>query len=396
MLNQSMPDKSAPTTAPDRPAADVTAGPAESETGCILTVDLAAIVKNWKALAQRVVPADCAAAVKADAYGCGIDQVAAGLAKAGCRTFLVADLGEARRVRAAAAEAAIYVLNGLSPGSAPAFAELNARPAIGSLAEFVEWDAFRAATGWRGAAALHFDTGMNRLGLHVEEAPAFTARVKLPDHGIGLIMSHLACADTPDHPLNAKQIAAFRDLRFLFRGIASSLANSSGIFLGPAAHCDMVRPGAALYGVNPTPALQNLMEPAVGLKARILQVREVQRGATVGYGATWTAGKGARIAIVSAGYADGYLRAAGAAKSGARAIMANRRCAMVGRISMDLMAFDVTGLPENLVRRGGFATLIGDGITVDDVAAWSGTIGYEVLTGLGRRCRRVWKLSDSP
>jgi alanine racemase len=367
------------------------AGPAELETGGLLTIDLAALVKNWKSLAQRVVPADCAAVVKADAYGCGIGMVAEALAKGGCTTFFVAHLTEARQVRAAAPDAVIYVLNGYAPGSAPVFAELNARPVIGSLSEFVEWDAFRTASNWRGGAALHFDTGMNRLGLAVEEAATFTARVKMPDHGISLIMSHLACADTPNHALNAKQIAAFRDLRFLFRGTPTSLANSSGIFLGPAAHCDMVRPGAALYGANPTPATQNLMEPVVTLKARIVQVRNVARGESVGYGATWTASRAARIAIVSVGYGDGYLRSASGGKSHAMALIANRRCAIVGRISMDLMAFDVTGLPDDLMRRGTYATLIGDGITVDDLAGWSGTIAYEVLTGLSRRYRRTWK-----
>jgi alanine racemase len=383
-----------PPSAPSAAAQDATGDPAALETTGILTIDLAAITKNWKALARRVVPADCAAVVKADAYGCGMVEVAAELAEAGCRTFFVADLAEARRLRSAVPDAAIYVLNGVMPGTAPAYAQTNARPVIGSLAEYVEWDAFRTASGWRGGAALHFDTGMNRLGLPVEAAPTFTARVKMPDHGIALVMSHLACADTPDHKLNARQIAAFRDLRFLFRGIPASLANSSGIFLGPAAHCDMVRPGAALYGVNPTPATVNLMEAAVALKARIVQVRDVARGATVGYGAAWTAGRAARIAVVSAGYADGYLRAAGGgaggAKSGAQAIIASRRYALIGRISMDLMAFDVTGLPEERLRRGDFATLIGDGITVDQLAQWSGTIGYEVLTRLGRRYRRVW------
>jgi alanine racemase len=376
---------------PSDPVQVAADGPAELETSGLLTVDLAAIVKNWKRLALRVIPADCAAVVKADAYGCGIEAVTAALAKVGCTTFFVAHLAEARKVRAAAPEATIYVLSGFAPGSAAVFAQVNARPVIGSLAEFVEWDAFRTASNWRGGAALHFDTGMNRLGLPVAEAATFTARVKMPDHGISLVMSHLACADTPNHALNAKQIAAFRDLRFQFRGTPTSLANSSGIFLGPAAHCDMVRPGAALFGVNPTPATQSLMEPAVSLTTRIVQVRDVARGETVGYGATWTAARASRLAIVSIGYGDGYPRAAGVAKSGALALIANRRCAIAGRISMDLMAFDVTGLPEDLVRRGTRATLIGDGITVDDLARWSGTIGYEVLTGLGRRYRRVWK-----
>jgi alanine racemase len=389
------------------PAQTEASGPAALETGGILTIDLAAIVKNWKEMAQRVVPADCAAVIKADAYGCGIDKVAPALAKAGCTTFFVAHLAEARQVRAAvravATDAAIYVLNGSPPGTAPIFAEINARPVIGSVEEFVEWDAYRTATRWAGGAALHFDTGMNRLGFTLEDAPLFTARVKMPDHGISLVMSHLACADTPSHALNARQISAFRDLRFMFRGTPTSLANSSGIFLGPATHCDMVRPGAALFGVNPTPATANLMEPVVGLKARIVQLRDVPRGDTVGYGATWVAGRASRIAIVSVGYGDGYPRAANdpkgsikseaksAAKSGAAAIIAGRRCPIAGRISMDLMAFDVTGLPDDQVRRGANATLIGDGITVDDVAGWSGTIGYEVLTGLGRRYRREWR-----
>jgi alanine racemase len=385
-------------------------GPPALETGGVLTIDLGAIVKNWKAMANRVVPADCAAVVKADAYGCGIDKVAAALAGAGCTTFFVAHLTEARRVRAAVAtaapQAAIYVLNGLPPGTAPIFAEINARPVIGSLAEFVEWDAFRTATSWGGGAALHFDTGMNRLGFALDEAPQFTARVKMPNHGISLVMSHLACADTPSHPLNARQIDAFRDLRFMFRGTPTSLANSSGIFLGPATHCDMVRPGAALFGVSPTPAPLNLMEPVVTLRARVVQVRDVRRGEAVGYGAAWTASRASRVAIVSVGYGDGYPRAADgarprekgggtlaerSAKSDAFALIAGQRCPMAGRISMDLMAFDVTRLPDDEVRRGAHAILIGDDITVDDVASWSGTIGYEVLTSLGRRHRREWK-----
>jgi alanine racemase len=385
-------------------------GPPALETSGILTIDLAAIVKNWKAMANRVVPADCAAVIKADGYGCGIEKVAAALARAGCTTFFVADLAEARRARAAMAavapDAAIYVLNGLAPGTSPIFAEINARPVIGSLAEFVEWDAYRTAASWGGGAALHFDTGMNRLGFALEEAPQFTTRMKMPNHGISLVMSHLACADTPNHPLNARQIAAFRDLRFMFRGTPTSLANSSGIFLGPAAHCDLVRTGAALFGVNPTPAPLNLMEPVIALKARIVQVRDVARGKTVGYGATWTAARTSRVAIVSVGYGDGYPRAADgtrpgnkgssalaerSAKSGAFALIAGQRCPMAGRISMDLMAFDVTRLSHEAVRRGAYAILIGDDITVDDVAAWSGTIGYEVLTSLGRRYRREWK-----
>ena len=183
-----------------RPAPQqITAGPPELETGGVLFIDLNAIVFNWRSLMQRAVPADCAAVVKADAYGCGIEPVTVELAKGGCRTFFVAHLAEARRLRAVAPEAVIYVLNGIAPGSAAIYATIDARPVIGTIAEFVEWDAFRRASGWLGGAALHFDTGMNRLGLSVNEAPALAARVKMPDHGIALIMTHLACAETPGH-----------------------------------------------------------------------------------------------------------------------------------------------------------------------------------------------------
>jgi alanine racemase len=202
-------------------------------------------------------------------------------------------------------------------------------------------------------------------------------------------MSHLACADTPDHPLNDRQIQVFRDLRIMYRGITASLANSSGIFLGPTTHCDLVRPGIALYGGNPTPAADNPMRPVVDVKGRIVQVRSLARGASVGYGATWTATRAAKIAIVSIGYADGYPRAAGG--SDAVAMVAGRRCPIAGRISMDLLAVDVTELPDNVARRGDFATLLGEGIGVDELAAWGNTMSYEVLTRLGSRYARVYR-----
>lgn len=371
------------------PQQPTTAGPPEVEAGGVLSVDVSAIEANWRTLTSRVSPAECSAVVKADAYGCGIEPVVRALSRARCRTFFVAHLAEARRVHAVAPDAAVYVLNGIAPGSAPAFAEAYARPVIGSLAELAEWDAFCRANNWTWGAALHFDTGMNRLGLTFEEAVALSARVKNLDHGITLVMSHLACADTPAHPLNDRQIQQFRDIRVMYRGITASLANSSGIFLGPATHCDLVRPGVALYGANPTPGAENPMRPVVELKGRIIQLRSLARGASVGYGATWTAERPSKIAIVSIGYADGYLRATGT--SNAAAIIAGRRCPIAGRISMDLLALDVTDLPENVVRRGDFATLLGEGIGVDELAAWGGTISYEVLTRLGNRYTRVYR-----
>jgi alanine racemase len=377
---------------PERTEANIaTAGPPATEAGGILTIDVAAIQANWRMLADRVAPVDCAAVVKADAYGCGIDRVSAALAAAGCKTFFVAHLAEARQVRSAAPAAVIYVLNGIPPGSASAFAEVQARPVIGCLQEFAEWDAFCSANAWKGGAALHFDTGMNRLGLGAEEAAALAVRTKNPEHGITLVISHLACAEAPDHPLNARQVQLFRELRMLFRGIPSSLANSSGIFLGPFTHCDLVRPGVALYGVNPTPAAANPMRPVIELTGRIVQIRTVAANDTVGYGAAWTAERYARVAIVSVGYADGYLHATTPTKAAAEVAIGDARCPVVGRISMDLLAVDISRLPEEGVRRGDFVTLIGGDIGIGDLARWSGNIPYEVLTGLGRRYHRIWK-----
>jgi alanine racemase len=388
-------EKTIAKTADAPPAAPevTTGGPPELETGGVLTIDVGAIQSNFRALWARTAPTECAAVVKADAYGCGLEPVVRALSRSGCKTFFVAHLTEGRQVRALAPEATIYVLNGLPPGSAAAFADAHVRPALGSLGELAEWDAFCTANAWRGGAALHFDTGINRLGLAAEEASALAQRIKMPDHGITLVMSHFACADMPSHALNNRQVQLFREIRGMFRGIPASLANSAGIFLGSSAHCDMVRPGYALYGGNPTPEGGNPMIPVIGLRARIIQVRTVARGETVGYGATWTAHRPSRIAIVSAGYADGYLRAASGpeAKAGAEMMIGGARCRVVGRVSMDLLAVDVTALSDNAARRGEWATLVGGDIDIDALAAQCGTIGYELMCNFGRRYAREWK-----
>jgi alanine racemase len=379
------------------PATAGTSTPAATDAeaaGGLLTIDISAIEANWRLLAGRTLPIECAAVVKGDAYGCGIEPVVPRLAKAGCRTFFVADLAEGCRVRALARDAVIYVLGGVMPGTAPAFAEAALRPVINSPGELAEWDAFVAASRWRGGAALHVDTGMNRLGLSPEEAAAVAARVQQENHGLTLLMSHLACAETPSHPLNDRQIRVFRDLRIMFRGVSASLANSSGIFLGGGTvHCDLVRPGMALFGGNPTPGHRNPMRGVVELKGRILQVREVKRGDTVGYGGSFTAQRPTRIAIVAVGYADGFLRSAAADrnKTAAQVLIAGKRCPLAGRVSMDLISVDVTDVPDGRARRGELATVIGPELDIDAQAASLGTIGYELLTRLGRRFHRVYK-----
>ena len=387
-------------TDPKPPETDaVTSTSAEQDAAAtgVLTIDLDAIVANWRTLESRVLPAECAAVVKANAYGCGTEPVVRALAAAGCKTFFVATLGEARAARAAARSATIYVLDGCFPNSGAHFAEIDCKPVIGDLNELAEWDMFCRRSGWTGGAEVHIDTGMNRLGLSLADAEGLVPRINAGNHGITLVMSHLACAETPQHPLNGRQVASFREIASQYANVPASLANSSGCFLEPQFQFDLVRTGAALYGVNPTPEAANPMRPVVELKVRIIQVRDVARGDSVGYGATWTARRPTRLAIAAAGYADGYFRAAGGADGvrSAEVIVAGRRCPIAGRISMDLMAIDITDLPDKAVRRGHMATLIGDGVTVDELAHHFGTIGYEVLTSFGRRFTRVYKSGET-
>jgi len=379
--------------APDLSASELVAGPPPDEAGGILTIDLSAIEANYKSLSRTAVPAECAAVVKANGYGLGLEPVATLLRQTGCTTFFVADLSEGKRLRKVAPNGTIYILNGLPPGTGQVFADHNLRPVIGSTAELAEWDAFVGGAKWDGGFALHVDTGMNRLGISVEEAAAIAPRIDLEHHGIELIMSHFVASQFAENPRNAEQIAAFRNVRAMFRGVPASIANSSGIFLGSSAHLDLVRPGAALYGVNPTPGKPNPMKPVIDLKVRIALVRDIAFGDTVGYDATWTARRPSRIAIATMGYADGFVRSQSGSdqKPGGTLFVNGKPCPIVGRISMDLVAIDITDLPHGSVKRGDFVTVIGDGRDVDAMAEALDTIGYEVLTSIGRRYARIYK-----
>lgn len=359
----------------------------ENEAGATLTVDLGALQRNYRALAAMGPGARCAAVVKADAYGLGIERAGPALAQAGCATFFVAHLSEGRRLRAAVPDAAIYVLNGLFGAALDTYAAHDLRPVLGSRSDIEAFAAFCDNAGRRLPAAIHVDTGMSRLGLDLAEAallaePGPAALAFEP----ALLMSHFACADEPGHPLTTRQLDRFAQLRGLFPGVPGSLANSAGCTL-PASHHDLMRPGVALYGARFV-ADREPLEPVVRLDAPVVQVRSVARGETVGYGATWTAPRLSHIAIVSVGYADGYIRQAGSTdrKTGAPARVNGVLCPLAGRVSMDLIAIDVTDAGQ--VLQGDAVTLIGDGIGVDDVAEAAGTIGYEILTGLGRRYHR--------
>ena len=365
-------------------------GPPEAEAGGVLKINLTAIASNWDQLAKHT-QAECAAVVKGNAYGCGIDPVAGALARTGCKTFFVTNLPEAKRVRAATPNSTIYVLNGLYSGTAPVFAEVNARPVINSLIEMAEWETFVASRQWTGGCALNVDTGDSRLGLSMEEAAAIAPRVHSPGHGISLLMSHLDNAQKPANPLNERQIILFRELRRLYSGIPASMANSAGIFLGPKTHFEVVRAGAALYGVNPTPGACNPMVPVIELRARIVQVRSLAPGETITGTVGWTAKRRTRLALVSVGYADGYPRSDSAPDNKLQAIVGGHRCPVAGRPSMDLLPIDVTDLPDPAVARfGEMVTLIGREISIDDLAAATRSTAREVLSHLGHRFRRIY------
>jgi alanine racemase len=370
---------------------------ATSEDGATLRyiIDLVALQRNWRRLAAIAAPAECAAAVKADAYGIGAERAVPALAAAGCCTFFVALPQEGAIVRAAASGATIYVLNGFLADAAEIYTTSNLRPVLSSLDEATEWGAWRRGRdGAAPAAALHVDTGMNRLGLRPEEAERLAGGPLITAAGIALVMSHLACADEPGHPLNGAQLERTGRLKALFPGLPLSLANSAGIHHGPRFHFDMVRPGIALYGGGCHPAARP--EPVVTAEARILQVREAKAGETVGYGAARRLARNRRIAILGAGYADGFSRAAGDSdqRPGASVLIAGCRAPLLGRVSMDLIAADVTDIPSADVRRGGWAELFGRNISIDDVAASAGTIAYELLTGLSRRAERRYVDTD--
>ena len=350
------------------------------EACATLSVDLGALAANWRMAKELSGNAECGAVVKGNAYGTGIEQAVPALMKAGARTFFTATLGEGRRVRACGGgDIAIYVLNGLLPGTAPVFRACDLQPV--SIAEIAEW---REAGG--GKAALHVDTGMNRLGVDEDEIPLIAAN---PGFDVSLVLTHMACADEPAHPLNARQISRFETVRKAFPGVPASLANSASIaWLKCAGDYDLSRPGIALYGGEPIEGYDNPFSAVVRLDAPALLVRDVAAGESVGYGATWIAKHDCRIAVVGMGYADGFHRntsVTGDAKP-YHAAIGDKPVPLAGRVNMDLLTFDVTGIPD--AGRGTPITILGGPIPLSETAAHFGTNVYEVLTSLGARYER--------
>ena len=357
-------------------------------TGGLLTIDLAAVAENYRRLRSRVSPAcEVAAVLKADAYGLGAAQVSPALTNAGVGTFFVALPEEGERLRAfVPPEATIYILSGpvVSPWEGGAvglevFQRANLRPVLSTPQQVAAW----VGAGLSDHPfALQVESGMNRLGMDSADVMALPDTLKP-----ALVMSHLACADDPKHPQNAEQLGRFRALREKFPGVPASLAASAGTLLGADYHFDMVRPGIALYGGNPQPSEPSPVSPVVTLEVTIVQVRRVDLAGAVGYGATHSVTPGTRLATVAAGYADGLLRALSGRGYG---LLAGHRVPLVGRVSMDLISFDVSAVPEAEAQTGRSITLISGekGLELESVAAAAGTISYEVLTSLGQRYAR--------
>ncbi len=358
--------------------------------GATLTIDLDAIAANYRLLQSFAAPAECAAVVKCDAYGLGISPIARRIAAEGCRTFFVALPDEALELRDVLAELEdpirIYILNGLSEGVAE-ICDQTIAPVLNSYKEIEAWSSHCANTGQGHPAIVNFDTGISRLGLDKADTLQF-----MNDPGrfksltISYVMSHLACADEPDHSLNARQLETLKSiLNALPTAPRISLANSAGIFLGKDFHFDLVRPGAALYGIGCHEDDRRKLKQVVKLKGKILQTRLIDRNMTVGYGAAGSVTRESRLATVALGYGDGFFRRLGNKGAG---FLSGHRAPVVGRVSMDLVTLDVTDIPETLCGPGQTVEFIGDHQTPDDLAEIAGTIGYEVLTALGGRYRR--------
>jgi alanine racemase len=339
-----------------------------------LTVDLRALQANYRALCQVAAPGRCGAVVKANAYGLGVARVVERLVHSGCEAFFVATLDEGIQVRACAPRASIFVFAGVDADSAAGLAEADLTPMLNAACQIGHW------RDHSKPAAIQVDTGMGRLGF-----PWDQVRPNLFEGlDITLLATHLACADEPDHPLNAVQVQRFAEVVARFPGVATSIGNSAGTLSGPASQGDLCRPGIALYGGNPFLDRDHSMSPVVTLQARILQIREVEAGATVGYGATHVADGPGLIATLGIGYADGLPRSV---SNRGEVLVGQQRARIVGQVSMDLTTVDVSDITP-APKVGDWVEVLGKGIGVDELAAWANTIGYEVLTGLGQRAAR--------
>ena len=355
-----------------------------------LTIDLGAIVKNYKALDMISANALTGAVVKADAYGTGMLPVANALSQAGAKFFFVATPSEAIALRAELKAAHIFVFNGLYPGASEIYHQHNIMPILNSPSQLEEWLAFCLSKNEALPAAIHFDTGMGRLGFRMNDVEWVKEKIIRVGFAPQMIMSHLACADQPSHEKNRTQLVLFKSLVANFPSVPASLANSAGLMNGIENHFQMVRPGISLYGGRAVNGRKNPMSPVVKLEAPLLQVIECKAGESIGYGSSFTLDKNSQVAILAHGYADGFLRSLGGTnrKPGGRVVIDNKILPVIGRVSMDLIAVDVSELYGKIPAPGEMIEILGKTIGVDEQADLAGTISYEILTSLKGRYKR--------
>jgi alanine racemase len=353
--------------------------------GPTLEIDLSRLVANYALLRARFTGAECAAVVKANAYGLGVDAVAPALADAGCQSFFVATLQEAIQLRSLVPDRKIAVFHGVGEGEELAFINHQLIPILNSPQQIARWQKV-ADTQEDRPAILHLDTGMARLGLTHAELLALPEDT--PERcQLSLIMSHLACSSDMEHPQNHAQLDQFIRAAERFPELPTSLCNSGGIFLGEAFHDDLARPGCALYGIHPGDAADSPMQPVVRLSAPIIQIRALDDEQPVGYGASQTLPKGAKLATVALGYADGIHRHLSHKLCG---YIGGIKVPLVGRVTMDLLTFDISALTDEAMQKATRIEMMNEAQTVNDIAVAANTIGYEVLTSLGARVRREY------
>ena len=370
----------------------------------LITIDINAIVSNWRYLDSLSPDAtETAAVVKADAYGLGAARIAPALAGAGCHSFFVMSLSEAAALRIALTEHGfqdrrIFALGGCHHGQESDFTGAGIIPVINSLAQLKRWRERALATNTHLPAALHIDTAMTRLGLDADELAHLEGLLQtdgswLDPIKLSCVMSHLSAGEDLSDPSNALQLAAFSDIGAMFPGVPLSLANSGGTLHSRAYHMALTRPGIALYGLHPAghgaideQARQAArLQPSVTWQARILQHRTARSGDRVGYNGTCTLDRDSRIVTLGVGYADGYPRALG---NRAKVAIAGEMAPVVGRVSMDSITVDVTDIEEARLATVDHATILGGSYDLASMARDAGTIGYEILTQLGRRPAR--------
>ena len=362
-----------------------------------LTIDLAALSHNYKALLKKSGVAKLATVVKADAYGLGIDNIVPVLEEAGCECFFVATGSEANALRQITVDNDIYIMNGLTCDGEE-LADKKLAPCLASAEELSKWIMLCEERNSNLPAAIHIDTGFNRLGICPDDWPEIANQIKDSLFTPQLIMSHLACSENKEHPKNRSQLQKFEAARLLFPDVTASLANSGGIFLGNDFHFDLIRAGIGLYGSVEFNTGDAQLQNVLSLHVPILQIRNVKKGETVGYGCDFIAHRDSQVAVIGIGYADGIFRHLGDLEdkpASANVALEGQILPLIGRISMDLTTIDVTDF-EGTLEKGKMVELIGDNIKLADVAQRANSISYEILTRLGTRFKRYYKQSDKP